>query len=153
MNNPNILWSFRMPKEFFNKLLEAILGLRLCRSSRICAALSYRRSRFFSRALLMISSSLGGSLGFSSRLGTGVWCRMASWSITAVSPLKAEGIAIVVKNRWRREWDSIAPFLATTATTITCVRIACIHAGFKRFISSAGVSTVASVPSCKPQKR
>ena len=24
MNNPNILWSLRMPKEFFNKLLKSV---------------------------------------------------------------------------------------------------------------------------------
>jgi hypothetical protein len=56
------------------------------------------------------------------------------------------------KSNWRRGRDSIAPFLASTATTITCVRITCIHAGCKQFVSYSGVYTVASVPSCKPRK-
>ena len=56
------------------------------RSARISAAVWQRISRSFSSALLMVSSSFGGSSGFSRIAAVGARFRMASVMTAEVSP-------------------------------------------------------------------
>ena len=58
------------------------------RSARISAAVWQRISRSFSRALLMVSSSFGGSSGLRRMAAVGVRFRMASVTTAEVSPRK-----------------------------------------------------------------
>ena len=65
---------------------ESIERLMRRKSARISAALWQRISGSFSKALLMVSSSFGGSSGFRRLAAVGVRFRMASVMTAEVSP-------------------------------------------------------------------
>ena len=68
--------------------LEPVSRFSRCRSARISEACWYRRSRSFSNALLMMSSSLGGRSGFRRSGGAGARFRIASKIVAELSPRK-----------------------------------------------------------------
>ena len=67
---------------------ESMSRFNRFKSARSSAADWQRRSRSFSKALLMISSRLGGSSGFSRKAGSGGRCRIAPKIAAEVFPGK-----------------------------------------------------------------
>src|SRR6516164_6164759 len=71
----------------FGEVESLMTRFRSARSSEACW---YRRSRSFSKALLMTSSSFGGRSGFSRTGETGTRLRMASKIVAELSPRKGD---------------------------------------------------------------